>query len=810
LELENDWLFQADYRLSPERVRTEIAWTLEIADRLAPQGFAAERKALAELGVRADKAAELEATYLAVRRIKRALMFADPAVDFGKVLLIDNPFPNNSFGHNAHESGHRNQYGTTNAGGRLVVLEGLHPGAALRELAPGFDGAFWRPDLSFDGQRVVFCFWPKEGPSYNLYEVGADGQGLRRLTDSPYDDLDPIYLPDGKILFSTTRANTYIRCLPSSRAFVMARCDANGKNIYLLSQGNEPDYTTSLMPDGRVLYTRWEYTERPLWRIQSLWTARPDGTGHTAYWGNRSSYPDMLWEARAIPGTDLVMCTCVGHHSVFNGCLAIIDIKEGRNHPYGIRKVTSDLAWPEVGDSRNPRDKQSYSPRYKRTGAYNAYMTPYPLSPHLFLVSARTGRSTGGNSLNADPEVSRYGLYLMDMDGNKELIYRGRYNAWYGQPLRARTRPPVLADMVAWAKPGEQAQHGTFYSSDIYQGAAGLERGSAKWLRVLQMDPKVYSFGYKSLRHSGPAVSILQEDGVKRILGTTPVEPDGSVFFQVPPTKALHFQLLDEHGRCIQIMRSFTGVMPGENRGCVGCHELHNTAPATAKGVTLAARRGPRALQAPSWGAGVSVSFERFCQPVLDRHCGQCHQNNGRAQPVLDLTLRGGIAEGGISDPALLPYKQPYLTLVGDAWGYPSRTVTGEPTAKRGDAGYGCAGPICVEGTGGLTMGGLNSLTPYTMLSSTSKLIARATSGTHYGVKIEGQDLERLIAWVDANCVYRGDEEIRQIPDPPQPRGWSVPPLVKTAPDIDRTQPIDFAAGPPVKPPAATTAARGR
>ncbi|MBI5832841.1 MAG: PD40 domain-containing protein [Armatimonadetes bacterium] len=791
LEIEQDWLFQTNYQVTPASVRQEIEWAQQVASRLPAGVGAAQRAELAALrdGLNADN---IEATYFAVRRAKRALLFADPAVDFKSVVLTDNPFPNNSFGHNAHESGHRNQYGTTNAGGRLLVLDGLHPGAPLRDLAPGFDGVFWRPDLSYDGRRVVFCYLPKDGPSYNLYEVGVDGQGPRRLTNSPYDDLDPIYLPDGNLMFSTTRGNTYIRCLPQSRAFVMARCDANGKNIYLVSQGNEPDYLPSMMPDGRVIYTRWEYTERPLWRVQSLWTARPDGTGHAAYWGNSSVYPDLLWEPRAVPGTDLIMCTCAGHHSVFNGCLTLINVNEGRNHPDGVHKITSDVAWPEVGDSNDPVDKRSFSPRYHRTGDFTAYMAPYPLSPNLFLVSARTGPQTGGNSLQQDPEVVRYGLYLMDIDGNKELIYRGRHNAWYAQPLRPRAKPPTLASTVAWAKPDEQAQPGTFFSSNVYQGAAGLKPGSAKWLRVLQMDAKTYSMGFKSLRHSGPAVSILQEDGVKRILGTTPVEPDGSVNFEVPAGKALHFQLLDEQGRCIQIMRSFTGVQPGEKRGCVGCHEMHNTAPTPPRTMPAAMRRAALPLTEPSWGAGTSVSFERFCQPVLDRNCGLCHADNGRATPVLDLTLRSGVNEGGISEANLLPYKQPYLTLVGDAWGYPSRLADGEAAPQRGQPGYGMAGPICVEGTGGDTMGGLRTLRPYTMLSSASPLIALAMSGTHYGVKVEGEDLQRLIAWVDCNCVYRGDEEIRQIPDPPRPPGWAVPPLVQSAPVIDRTKPIDY------------------
>lgn len=309
------------------------------------------------------------------------------------------------------------------------------------------------------------------------------------------------------------------------------------------------------------------------------------------------------------------------------------------------------------------------------------------------------------------------------------------------------------------------------------------------------MDAKTYSAMAKTWRHSGPTVSVIQEDGVKRILGTVPVEEDGSVNFRVPSGKALHFQLLDENYRCLQIMRSFTGVMPGEARGCVGCHERRSQAPVMANARAVAMQRAPSALTEPPWGAETSIGYERFCQPVLDTYCGACHQGekNPRAKARLDLTLRGGVPEHGV--PAeLSPFKEPYLTLVGSAWRGPK--VTG--------AGAGLAGAMRVEGTGGRQdHEALQPLPPKTMLSSTSPLVRMLMSGKHPkaqdGSEIEAQikaspeDLRRLVAWVDANCVYRGDEEIRQIPDPPdaQVARFPVRPRIMTAPVIDRLQPIN-------------------
>ena len=144
---------------------------------------------------------------------------------------------------------------------------------------PPLHGSFWRPDVSFDAQKVVFCFKPHNEKSFHLYEINVDGSGLVQLTDGLYDDFDPIYLQDDQhILFSTTRGHTYVRCMPPTNAFVLARCDRDGKNIYLISANNEPDYLPSVMNDGRVIYTRWEYTDKPLWRAQKLWTINPDGT----------------------------------------------------------------------------------------------------------------------------------------------------------------------------------------------------------------------------------------------------------------------------------------------------------------------------------------------------------------------------------------------------------------------------------------------------------------------------------------------------------------------------------------------------
>jgi len=411
---------------SPERIRDEIRWTRELVERLESRGAGAVSFAddLAKLAAFDEKAAELAVgdreLYFQVRTLKRSIMFRNPAIDFDKLLFIDQPYPQGREWQ--HETRHRLGYQAV-PGGRLLVLEGLDPSGRLTQLMPQppLHGSFWRPDVSFDGTKVLVSFKPHNEKAFHLYEIQADGSGLCQLTDGIYDDFDPIYLPDGHILFSTTRGHTYVRCMPPTNAFVLARCEADGKNIYLVSRNNEPDYLPSVMNDGRVIYTRWEYTDKPLWRAQGLWTVNPDGTQVQTFWGNQSVWPDLLKDARSIPGSRRVMFTGSAHHNWFSGSVGILDPDQGFNFPHGLTKVTADLAYPESGNG--PVDPIE-SPRYHASGAYSAYYSPYPLSEQDFLVSANRG--------------GKFVLYLMDTDGNRELIYEGAHNVFYAQPLRSR------------------------------------------------------------------------------------------------------------------------------------------------------------------------------------------------------------------------------------------------------------------------------------------------------------------------------------------------------------------------------------
>ncbi len=796
--LEADWLFQTGNKPTLERVSQEIQWTRSMAARIAAVPDAPDlSNALSalnelEMNITQDDVAKL---YLAARRIKRQIMFSHPAVDFEEVLLVDNPYPmyprKNEQWRAAtvewgHEARHRNGYMAA-PGGRLLVLEGLNPGDPVRDISPRGEGSFWRPDLSFKGDKVVFSYQPKDEMSFHLYEVNLDGSDLRQLTEGDYDDMDPIYLPDGHVMFSTSRANTYIRCMPMTFSFVLARCDADGKNIYITSRNNEPDSMPSILNDGRIIYTRWEYTDKPLWRVQSLWSCNPDGTGVASFWGNQSVWPDVLTEARSIPNSDRIMFNAVGHHAWFDGCIGIIDPAAGVNYPQGITKVTADIPWPECGDG--PADVAE-SKDYHASGKFFAYKSPYPLSEELFLVSARHG----GHLYNEERDNGwHFKLYLMDVYGNRELIYKGEHNAMYAMPVKPRQKPRQMPDRVAWPKIGgdEELEDGILYSNNVFQDAPDVPREKVKYMRIIKMIPKTYSTWFKSVQHDGPSVGAFQAESVKSVLGTVPVEEDGSVCFKLPPGVAVYFQLLDENYQCIKNMRSFTGVMPGEVRGCRGCHEAGSSAPMNTpiSSMSIAAAKGAVAITPPPWG-DETISFQRFAQPVFDKHCAACHQGEGKAVKKLDLTLRDSdlnfkrdISRIRVRPEEVTPFKEPYLTLVGGVIGWGQAKPLNELGVPDN-----LAGVLVVEGYGTNDPKGLATIPAMAVFSPRSKIVQNALSGKHHKVKVPMEDLRRLIAWVDTNGPYLGMEEIRNMYDPAF-RGvddMQVRPRVATAPMIDR------------------------
>jgi len=781
----DDWLAQRGPASCPEACRQELMRAervfVRLSERLADGLRTQRRRELDDWKARLAAAPGDEAAYLELRRLKRRLLLGDPALDFSGVLCIDNPFSTSD-----HQTLERNAAYAV-PGGRLLALEGLGPDAAVRKLAPDRSAAaFLRPDLSFDGKKALYCMKRSEESAYHIHEIGIDGQGERQLTKGDYDHIDPIYAPDGGLVFSTTRCNQFLPCGGSQfRMFILARCDIEGRNIRFISTNHESDYTPSFLPDGRILYTRWEYYDKSVSRVHSLWTVNPDGTAAGTLWGNQSRWPDMLLNAHAVPGSNKLLFNAGAHHDFYAGPIGVIDPNEGMNYPDGVYNLAPGVPWAEVG--KGPADK-AYNETFQEPSCYKAFQTPFPVSRDLFLVSARTGKSL---STASDPDPGWFRLYLMDYDGNMELLYQGAYNVLHAQPIRSRPRPRVVPSVVRaperMTASGQQAEEGTLFTSDVYEGTT-LPRGLVKALRILDTEPHTYSsargLGYTPgqaapyiRRGAFPGTDIVGEhgssfiyaDSPKRVLGTVPVEADGSCHFKVPSMRTVFFQLLDEKGRCLQTMRSATHVMPGEARGCTGCHETRAVVPPYGGGVAL--RRAPSVPARPSWG-DATVSFPRFVQPVLDKHCVRCH---GGTAPKggLDLTHR---TEPGSE------FSWPYVRLV---FGDRPKTVADMPKTT-------VAGPVftaCTYPNPEVRFPTQETVVPpMTAMSYKSRLIDIATSGKHHDVRVSQEEADRLIAWVDALCPYFGMEELLAQPDP-DPKAnaeFSYTARMRTAPMVHR------------------------
>jgi hypothetical protein len=769
--LEADWLFQTGGKPTIARSLAEIGYTRKLAERLgipAPTTLdELEKQAKAKPATTTDKD-----LYLAIRALKREIAFKNPALDFDSIVYIDNPNPAGREWQ--HETRHRLGYQAV-PGGRLLVQKGLSPDGKLTQLLPAapLHGTFWRPDLSYDATKVLVSYKPHNEKTFHLYEIGVDGTGFRQLTGGIFDDLDPVYLPDQKnILFTTTRGYLYVRCMPPTNAMVTARMALNtkpgDKTIYITSRNGEPEYTPSVLADGRVIYTRWEYTDKPLWRAQALWTMNQDTTNVQTFWGNQSVWPDLLKDARSIPGSSRIMFTGSAHHNWFSGSIGIIDPTKGLNFPHGLTKVTQEVEWPESGNGpTDPKENDTYH----TSGKYSAYYSPYPLSEKDFLVSAK--------------REGKFVLLLMDTDGNREIINEGHFNIWDAKPVRKRPIPLLQPDLVKWPawdnrdKPGT----GVIYSNNVYENAPPELKDKAKYLRIWSIEHKTYTYWNKRPTIStGPEISINQSDGVKKIIGTVPIEPDGSVNFNAPSGIALHFQLLDKDQRALQTMKSFTGVQPGETRACFGCHEQKMNAPRSNK-IGQAMKRTPSSITPAPW-EDITVGYERYVQTALDQHCGSCHGDSTKAAyKAFNSNLRPGV----------LGFKEPYATLLGNpTWGraYHGRTGTGA---------FGWADTILVESYSQRDPAAYSTFPPMKRLSYKSRLVKRFAGekvypeDKHPVIKADKESLLRVIHWVDAMGPYYGSEELRNIEDPNFPgRDWiSQPPRIHSAPIVQRPGPFD-------------------
>jgi hypothetical protein len=578
-----------------------------------------------------------EKLYLELRWLKRRVALANPLVRFDTLLFCKRR-PSNYSHHVMQYFGWRAQMG-----GGLFVLEKPGHSLKVRDILDGklAGGSVLCPNLSYDGRQMVFSYVtfpggkPHDVPKlsredeayYHLYLVNTDGTGLRQITDGPFEDLMPTWLPDGGIAFSSTRRKGYARCFSPVfgarwNVYTLHRVEADGSKLRPLSRHDTNEWFPTVMNEGRIAYARWDYVDRGAVTHQNLWASRPDGSNPVALWGNAVLSPHCAFEVRAVPGSNKIVFTASAHHSVTAGSIVLLDPSVDDNSYAALKRLTPSVPFPEAEG--------------KNVGQY--YCAPWPLSEEYFLVSYSPLPLVFEPGAQADNAL---GIYLLDAFGNRELIYRDpQISSTSPMPLRASPRPPVIAQPIA-----ENASPvGTMLMSDVYRGLGNVERGAIKQLRIVQIFPKTTPL------KDNPQIGVGREENARAILGTVPVYEDGSAHFELPAGKPILFQALDKDGFAYQTMRTITYVQPGENASCVGCHENRMSAPPLRP--ALAASFAPSKIEPGPLG-GTPFSYVRFVQPILDRNCLKCH---GGEKTEKGLNLASGRSyESLTKSPLLVP-----------------------------------------------------------------------------------------------------------------------------------------------------------
>ena len=630
-------------------------------------------------------------------------------------------------------------------GAQLKVLDPSTGRTRVLVSAP--HGIIRRPCVHFDGKRIVFAMCNNNPDAFHIYEIEVEPKTLfadegeikpiqLTFADDVYD-CDPIYLPDGKIAFCSTRD---LKIVPCAGQLVpqMFRMDADGANIHQITRSTVHENELSLTPDGRILYSRWDYVDRNFGDGHGFWIANPDGTNQAVVYGNNTAHPASPWSARMTP-SGKVICILGTHHGSLGGAMALIDpqvaidgreaivrtwpadvVKRFEDPPKlvlpegkrlgGIPKMTS--IWPEEAKTMLPtsHDYRLHGWNDDLNSVRPWYNSPFPLSDTEYLYVVAKDRASAA------------AIYLGDADGNEVKLYEEAPGCYDPMPLAPHSPPVAMASTRDYAN-----NDGHFYIQNVYEGThmQGVEPGSVKHVRVVQAHSKRGKSGHiwRALGHQEGAIG-WSGFIAKTILGTAPVESDGSASFLVPSDRFIYFQLLDENGMLIQSMRSGTSIHSGERRGCIGCHEsrLNVGVSSMAERPTMAMKRRPSKLK--TWyGEPRRFSYLSEVQPVLDKHCVKCHDFGGDGAEK--------------------------IVLAGDKnFGFNTSYCELQSKGYTGAIGAGPAGHLPA-----LTWGSHTSPL-IELLKAGHPTAGDADSPSKPRVQLNREEMDRLITWIDLNAPY--------------------------------------------------------
>jgi len=612
-------------------------------------------------------------------------------------------------------------------GSALCILELNDIYGEIVTLVEDKKGVIRDPDVSYDGKRILFS-WKKSDrqDDYHLYELDLDTNKTRQLTDGlGFADYEGVYLPNGDILFNSTRCVQTVDCWWTEVSNLYT-CDKDGKYLRRIGFDQVHSNYPQVLPDGRVTYTRWDYNDRGQLYPQPLFQMNMDGTGQTEYYGNNSWFPTTVGHARPIPGSDKLIAIATGHHSRQVGALIRIDVNQGRQETAGVTLVA-----PLVEDKKDRR--------YRRVDGYTGFdghfMYPYALNEQEYLA-AYSATQTRGDTMNG------FDLCYVREDAAREVLaHDPAISCCQPVLLMPREQPVVPPSRVDYRKTA-----GQYYMQDIYigPGLKDIPRGTVEKLRVIEL--RFRAAGVGSNRNRGPGGGALVSTpvscnngtwDVKAVLGDAQIYPDGSAFFEVPARIPVYFQAIDTNGYVVQTMRSWSTLMPGETFSCVGCHEDKDTTP-PVKQATMAMAAGAQQLT-PFHGPVRGFSFQKEIQPILDKHCIKCHKNRGK--------IAG--QKKGKTDATVDP-KMPFSLLAetgaksgGRAWSdaYVNLTQNGKPNPIVNWMNVQSIPPM---------------IPPYFAGSAKSKLPAMLKKG-HNKVALSREELDKISCWIDLLVPYCGD-----------------------------------------------------
>ncbi len=744
--------------------RTEALWAdlqrMPDGPDLSDLGQELEAMLESGRGIDPEDRSARETLFEQVRQLRRRIAFSNPLLDFDRLLFLKrhratfNHMCDQYYGIHANPGGRLDlrapemvnqaaeQLDFARGGGLFILEDPFGPEPQVTDvLAESVvqsgrlrgqrldTGAFLSPDLDFDGQRIAFAYVACQGDRahdyhvdptrghwqpgwcYHLFSVHADGSDLKQLTEGTFNDFDPCWLPNGRIAFISERRGGYLRCGRVCPVYTLFDMAADGSDIACLSFHETNEWHPSVTHDGRIVWTRWDYVDRHGVTAHKPWITTLDGRDPRPLHGNYSERrlrPDMVLDVRAIPGSRKYVATAAPHHGQAFGSLLLIDPQILDDDAMGpLRRLTPEEGFPET------------------QGGGHSYGNPWPLSENYHLCVYDVAMSNPALGFQGRDYVrGDYGIYLVDAFGNRELIYRDpEISSQSPIPLRPRPRPPVMHEVSARGPetnpatrptPGPQPSEaeGTLAVLNVYDSLLPWPEGTRiQQLRVVQVFPMSVPSGgpphETGFRIRGAEDSVVP---VRHVLGTVPVEADGSAYFTVPAHRSLFFQALDEQGLAVQSMRSATHVQAGEQLTCLGCHERNHASPPLPHELPLALRRPPSRLT-PDVEGSRPFSYPQLVQPVLDRNCGECHAENADRAPNLG------------REPITRRWYASYANLVPE-WGFYDygndyRTFPGRFGARA------------------------------------SRLL-ELLQNDHHGLELSPEDLHRITLWLDMSSMFYG------------------------------------------------------